>query len=399
MLKKYLLLFIICITIYFFHAVVTKQGLYGDGNGYYIYTQSIYFDRELNSPKVYRYLSNFNGAKYIFSRIFWNPLQNPFSIGTGLLWLPSMAFVNSVNSILHLGIERFDLIYELGPGISGVLMMLGGLYFLEKYLLNYYNKNIVFLTIITLFFTTNVFYYSTLEPALSHQPSFFIICFLIYWSNIFKKSNLNYFYLGLIIGFMAITRIVDTFLLIPLIISTKPKVKNLFIILIGILISITPQLINQLIQNGNAFTNLYLNGSNGSWNISFTHFIEFLTSPKRGLFLWSPILLIGFWGLIKSNSKAFITTLIFFWLITSSWSAYLSAGFGQRLAFSTIPFFGLGLAHIFNRLKIKSIILIFVIFSFWNMLLIKNIYLHKDLFIQNDNFTINQFTKYMIRLN
>jgi hypothetical protein len=392
MLKKYFLLFVISITIYFAHAIYTYQGLYGDGNGYYVYTQSIFFDHKLNSEKVYNYLSNFQGKNYIFSRIFWNPDRNPFSIGTGIIWLPGIIITSLFEN------NRFDIVYELACGITGIILMISGLRFLEKYLLNFYSKRQVFWTILTTFFATNVFYYTAFEPALSHQPSFFLICFLLWWTYKFRRSNLNFFILGLLFGLMGIVRMADTILLIPIIFQSKPKIRDLVYIVIGGLIMFIPQLINQYIQYGSILTNLYFTGANGTWHINPIHLFQHLFSPRRGLFLWSPVLLIGFWGLLRSRAKVFLTAILILWLVSSSWSAYLTAGFGQRLSFSAIPFFASGIAYVIQKMKLKKIIAIFLIFSLWNLLLLKNVYLHKDLFIQKENFGINEFTKYMLLL-
>lgn len=398
MFKKYFLLFVFSFTVYIAHTVITGQGLYGDGNGYYSYTNTLYFQKNLDFTPIYDYLINFQGRNGIFSRLFWDRNTNPFLIGTGLVWIPSLAFISAVNNIFGLHASRFDLIYETGPGITGIILMLGGLYFLEQYLLNFFSKKAVLWTVLAVFFTSSVLYYTASEPALSHQPAFFIICFLLWWTYRFKKTYLNLFILGFISGLLATVRSADIVLLLPVYYRVKPKLKDYEYIFPGFIIAFLPQLLCQQFMYGSIFVNPYLNGQIGSWQFNLAHLFQYLFSPMRGLFLWTPILLVGFWGLIKSGSKVYLLAIFALWLVTSSWSAYLSAGFGQRYSFSAIPFFAYGLAFLFQKFSLRKIISTISVFAVWNALLLKNFYFHKDLFIQSGRFTFTEFISFMSRL-
>lgn len=381
--KKYFIFFILSCVIFFFHALYTKHAIYGDGNGYYVYTQSLYFQRNLNFEPILSHLKNFQGRDYIFSRIFWPTerlskgliLQNPFLIGTGIIWLPAMLFISVVNFIFNLGAYRFDLIYELGPGLSGIIFTIGGLFFLEKYLLNYLSKKPVFWTIIVLFLGTNIFYYTALEPALSHQPVFFLISFLLYWTRKFNKSPRNLLFLGLIFGLFSTVRIADSILLLPIIYQAKIKRDDFVLVVLGFLLAVTPQLVLQKLMFGTVFTHPYVTGQSGFWAINIKHTLEYLFSFKRGLFTWTPVLLIGLWGLIKNRSYLVLFSIAMLWIATSFWSGYLSAGFGQRFSFSTIPYFGIGIAYIFSKIKKQSFFIVTLPFILWNILLLALFYM------------------------
>jgi hypothetical protein len=268
--------------------------------------------------------------------------------------------------------NRFSLIYELGPGLSGIIFMLSGLYFIEKYLTKRYPKKIVFWTILTLFFGSNIFYYTSFEPALSHQPAFFIVSLLLYLSNN-KRANL--LSLGLLSGLLAAIRIGDIILLIPVLYAIKDRGLKLINFVIGFLIGVSPQLANQVVQYHGLLVNPYLTGQNGAWQINLGHSLEFLFSPKRGLFTWSPVFLMASWGLIKNGSKIILLTLFILFVVSSSWEAYLSAGFGQRFMFSAIPYFSIGLAYIYSTFSTKTVWKSFSFFSLYNFLLIYGFYI------------------------
>ena len=383
--KKYFIFFVISVVIFFTHAVIVKHAIYGDGNGYYSYTNTLYFQRNLNFDPIYNFLENFKGTKYTFSRVFWDTTyakggivrQNVYLIGTGLTWLPSMAFISSVNSLLNLNASRFDLIYELGPGLSGILFIIFGLYFLEKYLLNFVSKGTASFTILAVFLGSYIFYYSTFEPALSHQPSFFLISFLLYWTYNFKPDKKNLFLVGIFSGLLAIVRIVDIILLIPMflqILHKKPLTKDLLFLILGGVLGALPQLIFQYLSYGTILMNNYLICQNCGFKLNITHSIAYLFSPVRGFFIWSPIYLIGVWGLIKQRKFSMIISIIVLWIVTSSWPAYLSAGFGQRYSFSACVFLAIGIAYLFDRLKKTERILYIIPFGIWNALLLTGFY-------------------------
>ena len=185
--KKYFYIFTGCFVIFIIHLILDRHGIYGDGNGYYAYTQALVFDKGLNFGPIYNFLGNFMGAKGEFSRFFWDRTVNPYPIGTGIVWIPSVALISL---FFH---DRFSMVFEMGPGITGILLVIGGMYFLKKYLRNFFSEKIAAFSVLFFFFTSNLFYYSSFEPALSHQPSFFIISFLLYKTYKFDKKIINYF--------------------------------------------------------------------------------------------------------------------------------------------------------------------------------------------------------------
>lgn len=366
--KKYFMFFVLAYAIFIVHTLYTKHAIYGDGNGYWVYTQSIFFDNTINSREIIKHLDNFQGRNYIFSRIFWNRDANPFLIGPSLFWIPSQIIISLFSN------DRFDLVHELGPGITGIVLMLLGLIFLEKYLSKKFKKTDVNFTILTLFFGSNIFYYTTFEPALSHQPAFFIVSYLLYLTISKKK---NFFIIGFLTGILAITRVADTALVIPIIYLMKPKVKQVFKLMFGFIIGIIPQLYLQYYFYKNIFINPYLNGVSGKWSINFYHLFEYLISWKRGLFFWSPLALFGIVGLFKQKKHLILTTIFILFFIHSSWSAYLSAGFGQRFAFAMMPYFAIGICYILQKFSHRKKIFIFLYFTYWNILLILGFYLLK----------------------
>jgi len=366
--KKYFIFFAIAWVIFISHAIYTRHAIYGDGNGYYSYTQALFFDKSLNFSPIYNFLGHFQGRTGEFSRLFWDTgKNNPFPIGTGIVWLPSMALMSIFSD------DRFSLIYELGPGLTGIVFMLAGLFLIEKYLSERFSKNVVFWTILTLFFGSNIFYYTAFEPALSHQPAFLIVAILIYLTSGKKKFSLVL--IGLLSGLLVSIRNADVILLIPILYAIKERRTEWIQYALGFLVGIAPQIANQAVQYQGVLNNPYLTGMDGTWQVNPAHTLEFLISPKRGLFMWTPVFLLATYGLIKQKRVLILITLFIVVAVSSSWSAYLSAGFGQRFMFSAIPFFAPGIAYIYSKVNQTKVWKYFGFFSIYNALLLAGFYL------------------------
>lgn len=405
--KKYWLFFSLSLLIYCVHFYFVGHGIYGDGNGYYSYTHALYFEHDLNFTPVYSYLSNFQGKKFLFSRLFWNTdsysggIRNcPWFIGTGLFWLPSMFFINLISLLGNLNLDKFSVYYELGPGITGILLGIWGLYFLEKYLNEFFDEATSSWTVSAVYLTTLVFYYFSFEPALSHQPSFFLISLLLLLTAKLKqpvKSRLI-FLIGCLSGWLVITRPADSIFLIPVYrqlynhknLSTKSWLLNLT----GLFIAISPQLIVQKMMYGTFWHNAYLNGEKGIFSTpGINSPVNNLFSPDRGLFLWSPLLFVGSIGLfislrdrkLKSQATIMIITLGIALVIVSSWLTTVTAGFSNRLLFGSVPCLSFGIAYLVKNYSIKWRTILVSVFIIWNCLLIGQFYFDSNRMLKANN--------------
>lgn len=308
---KWIFLLILSLGIYWFHFLMVGYGIWGDGNGYYAYAHALYFQRNLDFGPIYEHLSNFQGKKYVFSRIFWNPaptatnlLPNPWNIGTAVFWFPGMGLIDGLVKLLGLPVGQFSPIYELGPGLTGIILGIGGLYFLGKFLSESFKKQTVTFVIIGLFFTTNLLYYLSFEPALSHSVIFFLVSYFLFrWRRTTKnRQTLPWLEMGFLLGLITITRLAESvmgFLLIFDLFHLFRKeglrvIKPASLVFIGFLVSISPQLLAQLLVYGSLFHNPYLSGETGYFSFDLNSLFTSLFSITRGLFTWSPTLSAGY---------------------------------------------------------------------------------------------------------
>lgn len=401
--RKYLILFVLCFTIFIVHLIGAGHGIYGDGNAYYSYTHTLYFEKSLNFDPIYSHLEHFQTTKSLINRISWptfvGPLgvrNNVFEIGTGLTWLPSLFVINLVSILARLNLDKFSLVYEIGPGISGILFMVLGFYFLEKYLRNFFSEKVSFWSVLIFFLTSNALYYSSFEPALSHQPAFFIVSFLLYKTYKMKASSLNFLIVGFLSGFLLTVRIADVILLIPIAfqaLKAKPNLQKILIAILGAFLATLPLLISQYYIFGNALINPLLSGRNSAYFIfKGKQIVDFFFSAKRGAFIWNPIYLVSLTGIFFSKKKVIILlTLTLLILVSSFYSSNTSAGFGQRYLFSAIPYFAYGLASLIQKVNFKFTIVLFVVLLIWNLLTLFQFYFDSQNLEKNENLTLQMF--------
>lgn len=411
--RKFLLLLLLSTFIYSVHTHFAKHGIYGDGNGYYAYAHALYFERKLDFAPIYGHLSDFQGRDYRFSRVFWNTEANPYgimrnqwTIGTGLFWIPGLFSVDVINYMFGLNLSKFNLIYEIGAGMTGILLMITGLYFLERFLSMYFNRKIAQAVILIIFFATNILYYTAFEPALSHQPSFFLICLSLYLSKRLTVSQTGFFMFGILTGMLAITRIADVLLIIPSLLlyihrKIQPVIryKNILFLLIGIFTAILPQLMAQQYMYGSVFHNPYISGEQGFFRIHLFSILPLLFSVRNGFFLWAPVLLVAYVGLLLKHNDVitdiirklcFLSVSLFF-IYMSLWNGAVTSGFGNRVLIGTIPYLSFGIASIFSRLSAKKIYMVFTAFSLWNILLLGQFYTDKPRMVEWKGLTLSNF--------
>lgn len=388
--RKYIILFLISLVIFLFHFYKTKHGIYGDGNGYFALAHTLFFQHNLNFKPIYEHLSHFQGASYIFSRVFWDTkitstgvLDCPWLIGTSLFWIPSFLIVWVINLIFNLHLSIFHPLFEVGCGISGTILILSGLFFIEKYIKTFVDKSTSSWVIISLYFSTQLFYYAGLEPALSHQVAFFLVSFFLYISKR-KKGTLPVMLSSLIFGLLMITRMGDGVVLFPFIMHQfyiwfkKRKITKFLLFILFFLLGITPQLFLQKAMYGSFTTNPYLHGSKGSFSIlTPLSFWNQLFSFRGGFLLWSPLFIFAFVGLylmlakkkFKLISIFSLAGIMIFIIVISSWQNIVPAGFGNRFFISSIPLYAIGLAYYFSRHK-DHMVLLFCISGLWNIMLL-----------------------------
>lgn len=360
--------------------------IWADKAGYYMYLPAIIkfnFDPH-NFPDSIDYKTG-NGFKLDFEN---NKVKTKYMCGVAFLQLPFFLIADAFAEKSNLEPKGYTPIHHWSINVASVFYLLLGLLFLRIYLKTHFSEKIIYLVIFSIFFGTNLFYYSIDETGMSHVYSFSLFCiylFLLQRTNFLSKHNfweLGIF--GIISGLIFLIRPTNVlFLSVYFFLNTDSKAdvllrfkrllqfKTFLLIALGALIIISPQLIYWHYLNGSVI--FYPYGNEG-FNWMNPKLLHTWFSPNNGLFLYSPFYLLFIISLIymikrRINNGVFILVLFLAlsYVLSSWWDWGFGCSFGARSYVEYLAILSIPLAHLYKRIicmdRIKLI-------GFWLMILV-----------------------------
>lgn len=397
-------------SVYFFR--FNGPPIRSDGLGYYVYLPAtfIYKDISLNKfidaySKHYQDpISNtWNGAtKYEDT----NNYLNKYPVGVAVMSAPFFIIAHIttlvLNNFINLAPDGFSsYLYHAAQSFSGTFYAVLGLYILKRILDKYFKPKTVYLTLIAITFGTNLFHYFTYDASFSHAYSFFSIAlFLLLTIRWHKYPNVtNSILIGITSGLITIVRPTNIVLIILFLLwgisinKFKMNIKDRFnlyiknykkliLILISGLIVVFIQLLYWYLITGKFF--VYSYGEEG-FNFTNPQITNVLFSIRKGLFFWSPVLLLIFPGLIllyKKLKKEFLSIVIVLiinlWIVASWWHWPYGGSFGMRALIDIFPIMAIPLGLSINwilelknkklKLGLISLIIISIVFTIFFMI-------------------------------
>lgn len=347
------------------HALYLKKTVYGDGIYYFSWLRTIAIDDDVDFRNDYALFgvtqpptsSGLPGNKY--------------SVGPALLWFP---YYHLMYTVFRGAGVSFG--YQFITGISAVLYTLIGLLLLYRLILQYFNRTLSTVSILSIAFTTNLFYYGSLDTVNSHAASFFVT--VLFLMIVLQRQHM--FLTGLFLGIVGLVRMQD--LVYGVLLLPHVSRKTFLKIFLGIVTGLLPQLLAWHSLYGSFWVNPYLTGSEG-FRIHPLRMVDVLFAPGNGLFLWTPVTMAACVGLVLKNKQKKFPHRLFFAIfalqlfIVASWSSFLQgASYSGRMFVSSLPLLAFGLATFYERLaayrfRIQQYLWVFVYpLSMINMLFI-----------------------------
>ena len=331
-------------------------GIDGDGKGYYLYLPAIFIDQNFSHQAIDdRFIleENDRGA-------------NKYYAGTALCMLPFFLIACAISFVLGIEITGYSAPFEFMIGLAALFYFIAGLVFLSKLLKLYQlDKTSVSFSLIFIALGSNLFNYVFVEPAMSHVYSWCFISGFIYFIKAFLDENntrklfLAAVFLGVIVLIRPINGIV--LLSIPFLIQQPYHLRRFFqvrlmlksaAIILGIL---SIQLLLWKVQTGNYFIHSY---KNEGFYFANPELLNCLFSFRKGLFVYSPIILIALLGSLvfwKKNRFAFFAFTSFFllllFIISSWWNWFYGPSFGQRAFVDFYAVLAIPLAFTFEKIQ------------------------------------------------
>lgn len=357
-----LIIFIINLSLSFFYRLTPenyKQTLSsGDAKGYYEYLPWVLKHKNINYDNAYSYEQNNSRVlKYSYGTAF---CQAPF-------YLVAQLFNNNSQSPEDL---KFTDSFFICLGASLYIALACGFLFLlfKKLSVSRFSSIIA---MVLLYLGTNLLNYTVMEPFMSHVYSFFAITGFIYSIISFNQNQQKkYIIYAIVFLFLVIAiRPFNAIVVLPLIAIQFYKFKNWKLIVIyfaAMVIAYFIQLLCWRLQCGDWIFSSY-RGEGFNWldpQIS-----NVLFSFRKGLFVYSPILIFGLVGLLTLQQNRFfkISLLVvlglFIYAVSCWWHWPFGDSFGHRGFIDVYAIFGIGMAYLFETYRHKLIRIFFLMIA------------------------------------
>ena len=377
-----------------------------DVTSYYSYLPAIFVHKDLK----FEFLNN-SEINYAEKHQFWPetaPNGNKViktTMGMSVLYFPFF-IISHIYSLVKDKVvaNGFSKPYEIGLTFSSIFYMMIGLFFLAKVLSSIYDEKKVSILLFLVFLGTNLFYYATTEPCMSHVYTFSLASVFMYITmKIYEKNNWKFFiFLGLISGLLFLVRPTNILFILAFLLykieSFSSLNKRLYWLIqhykkltISIVISVligSVQFFYWKWATGNWFFNSYVGEQ---FYFNQPRIIEFLFSYRKGWLVYTPIFIFSFLGLYKMYVRKnpwFFSILIMLpvlvYLFSSWWCWWFGGGFGMRPMIDYYPLLIIPLGEILStKISYKKYILNFILAGFVSLNLFqtlqrRNLVIHWD---------------------
>jgi hypothetical protein len=339
--------------------------IHSDGYSYYVYVPSILL---YHDPALEALSDDWYGGRYPdFTGILrWRTtgrFLNPHPIGTALLMSPFVLVGHALTWWSNFPLDGFSFFYQQSAALAGFCYMLAGLALLGRTLSRHFSPTIVVCTLAGITWGTNLFHYGVFDGTFSHVFAFFLVCALLeltemWWATPTVRRSIA---LGVVSALLFLTRHTDLLFLalVPLYGIDRSGVREraaeiwrrrhaVSLAASVALLGIAPQLLLYRHVTGAWLVSPYAGVGTG-FQFASPHIFGVLFSTQKGLFFWSPVLMLSLFGVLVARGGirrfvvgSVVTLVIETWLI-ASWSDWqFGASYGHR-AFTD----GLGLMALF----------------------------------------------------
>lgn len=345
-----------------------------DGKGYYGYLPAVFIYNDLN----FNFIEEYEKGKYYNKNLYYKYTYdangrrfNRYFAGTAIPMTPFFLIAHGISKIVGLPDDGYADLYHICINIAAIFYLVVALLFfgkvLDRFGISALNKALSYLVI---YFGTNWFYWVNLEPAVSHVYSVaFVPIFIYYFLKFIDNRGYKHLVISaLTIGLLVLIRPINALCVIMLpmffgsgkefwsaikLVIASPKYLLTAVVLPLLVISI--QLVIYKIQVGQFFIYSYQDEG-----FVFLHpeIINFLFSYKKGLFVYTPVLVLGSGGFLfwyRYSKWSLLSGLFFLAVIIyvlSSWHMWwYGGGFGTRVMIDYYIVWLLPIAFLLNNVK------------------------------------------------
>ena len=236
---------------------------------------------------------------------------DPHPIGPALMMAPFFIVADVATRLTGGQRDGFSSYYQHAAGLAGLTYLLIGLAVLRRMLVRHFEPAVALTTLATITWGTNLFHYGTYDSVFSHAFSFCLIVSLVtltdeWWAEPATGRSTA---LGLIGALIFLTRHTNAMFLmfVPLhgivdvatLRSRGPQLwarrRNIAVMAAAAVLGALPQLLIYKQATGFWFVSPY-SALGAGFRFGAPHLFGVLFSTQKGLFFWSPALLLAVAG-------------------------------------------------------------------------------------------------------
>ncbi len=349
-----------------------RSVLQADAKGYYAYLPAVFIERDLSFGflEESETIGSNPNLHYDYRVAPEGHVVNKYWCGTALLEAPFFLIAHAAVKILGGNADGYGKPYVMAIGLAAIVYALLGLWAVMQLLHTYdIPQYVQVIVVLVLAFGTHLFYYTIVAPGMSHVYSFALV-------TLFFLAGRRYFILpsarlvlvmGVLLGLIVLVRPVNGLAVLSLLflagsgeglLAGISSLKSFRLAFFGALVlfftvaAIQPLL--YFLGTGIWWIDSYP-GEQFNWNDP--HVLDILFSYKKGLFVYTPVLLVSLVGLVylfRRSRFAFaawcIFSLLLVYVLSSWWSWWYGGSFSSRPFVEYLPLFAIPLGLAINHL-------------------------------------------------
>ncbi len=330
---------------------------------YYGYLPAVFIYHDISL----KFKDHYNGKKHF---VFWakktatGSYVFKMTMGLSVMYAPFFFVANEVAGPLGYNTGGYSVPYRFALVMAALFYLAIGLVFLARVLRFYFSETVTALTLLAIGLGTNLFWYSTFEPGMSHVYTFALVSVFIYLTILWLRRStlLRAVLLGLVVGLLTLIRPVNILIVLFFLfydvksgqdfknryLLYRHKFPHLILMMVFGFLMLLPQLLYWKTVTGQ-----WLYYSYGKEGFFFLHpqIINVLFSFRKGWFVYTPVMtfaVAGIYFLFKKYKQLFIAVLIllifYLYVVSSWWSWWYGGSLGQRELIDIYPVMAFPLA-------------------------------------------------------
>jgi hypothetical protein len=357
------------------HNLAMYGMIHADAQGYYGYLVAIFIERSFDWQQVIAAYDQtyYGGGATDFTVMTDHGPVNKYYVGTAVLMLPFFLLSCIAAAVMGQPVDGYAVPFHVGMMLSALFYAIAGLWLMGRYLRSKgFSIPVISATAFGVFAGTGLFFYTVMEPAMSHVYSFFLFSAFIFVADRAMAAPIRGRLLALaaVLALIALVRPTNAVIVLSLpfiaggwrpfmgFLTAVFSDRRLLVPSVVVAISIVAlQLLMYQLQVGRPIVWSY---SGEGFNFLAPEVMNVLFSFKKGLFIYYPWTLLATVGLIALTVRARAAALwllvflgVAVYIISSWWSWFYGASFGMRAMVEYLPFFMVLMAYLLQAVPIE----------------------------------------------